>query len=242
MNSFSTAIDRPDLHLQLDRISLNFDKEILTNPFWKTNLQIQLQREFQEPIAALEKSGEITPETDLFERKDIEIRNVEKSDLQALSHFLVSGNAPWWINTSTKGMQQLLQEKSILELIERTDVVNLVERLFKEQPTTRKRWVLQFSDTVQLAIYWKLIRKVYTPSSSTKSMLKKIIESPMFTAISKEDRHAIWFALHTIASNPAKFQSSSRKQEFVLHIAQRFLVEGSTALSKIVREIIDKKY
>ena len=38
------AINRPDLHLQIDRVSLNFDEEILTNPFWQAELQKQLQK------------------------------------------------------------------------------------------------------------------------------------------------------------------------------------------------------
>lgn len=241
---FFEVIDKPDLHLQMDSISLNFDKSILSSPFWKTDLQKQLQKEFQEPISALEKASKNESNPSDFTSENVEIRTIEKSDLQALSHFLVTGNAPWWMNTATQGMHELLKEKSMLELLERTDVIELINRLFKEQPTTRKRWVLQFSDTLQLAVYWKKSQQVHTPSSSTKIMLEEFISSPMFAAISKQDRHEIWFALHTLASSPAKFQSAARKKEFIQHIVLRFsqgkTVKSTAILDQIIGSIVAK--
>lgn len=236
------AINRPDLHMQLDRISLNFDKDILTNPFWQTDLQKQLQKEFEEPIALLRQhenqDDSLRISSNVLTRNDIEIRNVETSELSALSHFLSTGNSPWWMHTSPKEMGQILEEENMKRLLERNDVILLLKQLFSHQPVTKKRWVLQFSSTLQLSLYWKLTSSVYPPSKSAKTVLHSFVKSSFFKGLPQQNQQKIWFAVLTAATRVSALQSDSGKAEIVMHLVKPYLINTSGITHKKLKDYI----
>ena len=183
--------------------------------------------------------------SDILTRNDIEIRSLERSDLSALNHFLITGNAPWWISTSTKGMRQILSEENILSLLERQSTILQLEQLFKLQPLARKRWVYQFNTTLQLAMFQRLTINQFQPSEAQKKYIVKFIESPIFTSIPVQEQQKMWFALLTAATQPERLHSPFGKIEIVEHIVSKFVVNSSSEvrkkLNETIAEIVQKK-
>ncbi|MCR9173200.1 MAG: contractile injection system tape measure protein [bacterium] len=239
---FFEGIDQPDLHIQMEKISLNFDKEILSNPFWKSDLHKQLQKEFQVPLSAIEHADKLdnSPEriTELASTKNVKVQKTTQSESQALSHFLKTGNAPWWMADANQQMRTFLEEKNILQLLEKSEVLYAVQRLFQATPVARKRWVLQFQESLQLAVLLKLTEITKTKNEAVISFLKQFIKSPVYQSITREVRHEIWFAALTFVSESGAINSTSKKQDFLVHIAQKFAPKSKKYLLEIAEKLV----
>lgn len=231
----------PDVHVVMERLQLDFSQNVLYNPLWKDDLRIQLDKAFKASIeyAKSVQKGTITKEqSDHFAliAPETQVHAGEKSILQAITYFLSSGKAPWWMNTSTEQLSELLDERAIIEQLQKPDFAQRVITLMRQQPVSRKRFVLQFDDPVQLRIFEKVREAVSSTSVSTQVQTNESELLKLFSMLKKEDRDYFWFAVHTFASEPAAFNSNAKKMDLIRSIARRFGKGQTTLLHPIIEQ------
>lgn len=160
IEKFFNQYAKSDFHYQLDRIKIeieDFDWDNLKNYYHIIRqLERQLRLQIGKHIPAQTKvktKSETEAKTKTSQSTVVKLQPKSKTAVQTLAHFLQTGTLPWWAEELNhqqldNWLQRLVQqEKSVIPLL----------RQAIAEPRSRKRCILQFSDTSLWHICQKLL-------------------------------------------------------------------------------------
>lgn len=230
-----------DVHVVLDNLNLQFDIDVVNSPFWKEEVILQLDKRFQpiqENIRSVAKN-QIADNNPSFQNQKefiddtgrVEIRSSSNSNLQAIGYFLSTGKAPWWMNTAAEGLPALLQERKIVTFFEHLEFRTQIAKILRDQPNARKRFIHQFTDSVQMEWVLQMILEGNANTHPKKVLTEALsIFETEFTIAQKAE---IWFAIHTYVLEKTLGNSTMKSDTVLEYLAKFIPIEKTKAQQQI---------